>query len=150
SRRPGPVTGPHRLLLALLRRDTRRDSMPAFPPDTWSELPTVAPRDLHPYLAWRLPHLVDAAGIPAAVVESLDLARGGAAWGHLPRQPLRRRIAGALEGAGVPFLVLKGAAPARLAWPDPALRPMGDLDSWTRPESMDQASAALLAAGIPY
>lgn len=144
------MTEPHRLLLALLRRDTRRDSMPAFTAETWSELSAVAPRDLHPYLAWRLPHLVDPASLPAGVVESLELGRRGAVVGHLPRQALLRRIAGALDGAGVPFVVLKGAALAHLAWPDPTLRPMGDIDVWTRPELMDRASAALVAAGIPY
>ncbi|MDX2120254.1 MAG: nucleotidyltransferase family protein [Gemmatimonadota bacterium] len=144
------MTDAQRLLLTLLRRDTRRDAMPAFTAETWNELPAVAPRDLHPYLAWRLPHLVDAAGIPAGVVESLDLARRGAVVGHLPRQALLRRIAGALDGAGVPFVVLKGAALAHLAWPDPTLRPMGDIDISTRADLMDQASAALITSGIPY
>lgn len=144
------MTEAHRLLLTLLRRDTRRDSMPAFPPEMWSELPAIAPHDLHPYLAWRLPHLVDPAGLPAGVVESLELARRGAIVGHLPRQALLRRIARALDGAGVPFVVLKGAALAALAYPEPALRPMGDIDVWTRPELLDQAAAALITEGIPY
>lgn len=138
------MTEAQRLLLTLLRRDTRRESFPEFSPEAWRELPAVAPRDLHPYLAWRLPQLTD------TVVAAIEPARRGAVVGHLPRQALLRRIAGALDGAGVPFVVLKGAALAHLAYPEPALRPMGDIDIWTRPELMDQASAALIASGIPY
>lgn len=144
------MTDAQRLLLTLLRRDTRRDAMPAFTAETWNELPAVAPRDLHPYLAWRLPRLVDPTRLPPGVVEALEQARRGAVVGHLPRQALLRRIAGALDGAGVPFVVLKGAALAHLAYPEPALRPMGDIDVWTRADLMDQASAALIASGVPY
>lgn len=52
-----------------------------------------------------------------------------------------------LRAARVTPVVFKGAALAYLAYPDPACRPMGDLDLWVTAESMQTAQAALEAVG---
>jgi len=144
------VTPAHQLLLALLRRDTTRESLPVFGSEAWHALRAVASRDLHPYLAWRLPLLLDPTRIPPEVLAPLVLARRGAAVGLLTRQTVLRRLTGALDEAGIPFVVLKGVALAHLAYPEPALRSMGDIDIWTRPEDLDRTAEVFIATGIPY
>lgn len=52
-----------------------------------------------------------------------------------------------LAAAGVTPIVFKGAALAFTAYPDPACRPMGDLDLWLTDEAMPRGQAALEAAG---
>ena len=54
----------------------------------------------------------------------------------------------ALAQAGIPTLLLKGAALVPLVYHNPALRPMGDLDLLVRPADADAALAAL--AGLGY
>ena len=136
------MTPAHQLLLALLRRDTTRESLPVFGSEAWHALRAVASRDLHPYLAWRLPLLLDPTRIPPEVLAPLVLARRGAAVGLLTRQTVLRRLTGALDEAGIPFVVLKGVALAHLAYPEPALRSMGDIDIWTRPCLLYTSDAA--------
>lgn len=58
------------------------------------------------------------------------------------------RLAGAFDQAGLPWLPLKGAALAWDIYPDPALRPMNDLDLLVAPR--DLLAAVRLAAGLGY
>lgn len=74
----------------------------------------------------------------------------GTVIGRLQRQAMLRRLLPALEGAGVPVVVLKGAALAYLSYPDPSLRPMHDVDLWTRPEYIERAAGAALQIGLQY
>ncbi|MGI9121106.1 MAG: nucleotidyltransferase family protein [Acidimicrobiales bacterium] len=53
-----------------------------------------------------------------------------------------------LSDAGVDHRVLKGSAVAHLDYPDPALRPFGDVDVLVPAERFDMAVATLLAAGF--
>ncbi len=144
------MTPAHQLLLALLRRDTTRESFPVSEPEAWHGLLAVAPRDLHPYLAWRVPQLLDSTRILPDVLAPLELTRRGAAVGLLTRQAVLRRLTHALEEAGIPFVVLKGVALAHLAYPEPALRGMGDIDIWTLPEYLDRTAEVFGDIGIPY
>lgn len=48
-----------------------------------------------------------------------------------------------LAAAGVPVVVLKGAALAHLAYPEPGLRPMSDVDLLLEPEAADMAREVL-------
>jgi hypothetical protein len=144
------MTAAHRLLLALLRRDATRDSLRFADAAAFERLLEITPRDLHPWLAWRIPQLVEPRVLPSGVAESLALASRGAVLRHLQRHAVLRRLSQALDAAGVPFVVLKGAALAHLAYPSPALRSMGDIDLWTLPEHLDAASAAVLGAGMRY
>ena len=58
------------------------------------------------------------------------------------------RIQEALSAAGVPVIVLKGAALATTVYPDPALRPMGDIDLLVRRELLEQASEIVRGLGF--
>lgn len=53
----------------------------------------------------------------------------------------------ALACTGIVPIVFKGAALAFTVYPDPACRPMGDLDLWLCDEEMSRAQAALEAVG---
>ncbi len=54
----------------------------------------------------------------------------------------------ALAAAGVPVIVLKGAALARAVYPDPALRHSHDIDLMVRREHLAPAASALARAGF--
>jgi hypothetical protein len=58
------------------------------------------------------------------------------------------RILAAFAQAQLPVIVLKGAALARTLYPDPALRPMGDLDLLVKPG--DVAACLQIAHGLGY
>jgi hypothetical protein len=57
------------------------------------------------------------------------------------------RVLTALTNEQIPTLVLKGAALAETAYPDPALRPMSDVDLLVRPADRPRARAVLLGLG---
>lgn len=57
------------------------------------------------------------------------------------------KILGALEEAEIPVVLLKGAALAQTVYPDPALRPMSDLDLLVRYERLEQAIQIVNGAG---
>ena len=57
-------------------------------------------------------------------------------------------VAGAMARAGVPFLVLKGAALAHLVYDDPQLRPMRDLDLMIRKADAGSAIGVLMRCGF--
>ena len=92
-----------------------------------------------------------AAGLEARLSPELrDLLRAafyGAAGGTMLR---KRELANALQALGavgiIPVL-FKGAALAHTVYPDPACRPMGDLDLWLAHEEMTPAQAALESLG---
>ena len=56
-------------------------------------------------------------------------------------------IGPALEGAGIPIIVLKGAALGPALFGDPALRTMGDVDLLVRRDQQEAAGRVLLAQG---
>ncbi len=56
-------------------------------------------------------------------------------------------VAGALDHADVPFVVLKGTAVAHLDYPDPALRPFGDVDLLFPSAQFEHALDILLGLG---
>jgi hypothetical protein len=56
------------------------------------------------------------------------------------------RVLGGLEAAGVPAIVLKGAALAEAVYGNPAVRPMADVDLLVREEHVPSALRALAAA----
>ena len=56
-------------------------------------------------------------------------------------------LTGAFAARGVFPVVLKGADFARRLYSDAAMRPMGDLDLWVRPEEVDLAESVLASLG---
>ena len=57
-------------------------------------------------------------------------------------------IDGAFRQAGIEFLVLKGMALGYLVYPDPATRPMTDIDLFVRPADVARAAALLQGQGF--
>jgi len=70
----------------------------------------------------------------------------GVARARAQEQALAELVRGLLD-AGIDHLVLKGAAIARLAYPEVALRPMDDLDILVAPDQGRAAREVLLALG---
>ena len=56
-------------------------------------------------------------------------------------------VLGLFDAAGIGYRVLKGSAYAHLIYPDPALRPFGDIDLLVLSEQIDAALGLLAAAG---
>src|SRR5262249_37484394 len=71
-----------------------------------------------------------------------SLYRGDAIHG-VARQELLRTILVRFSEAGIPVIVLKGAAMAALVYPSPALRPMRDIDLLVHRRDMERVEAVL-------
>jgi hypothetical protein len=109
-----------------------------------------------PLLFWRLAQRGNGAGgqgdrqelaaMPEKVKDSL-LGDFGLAMARADRAERQlAEVVGALAAAQVPAMVVKGAALAAF-YPDPALRPYGDLDLLVPRPQVDQAEAALVELG---
>jgi hypothetical protein len=57
------------------------------------------------------------------------------------------QITAAFANASLPVVVLKGSALAQAVYPDPACRPMSDIDLWVAPERMAKAAALMAKLG---
>ncbi|MBN1537855.1 MAG: nucleotidyltransferase family protein, partial [Anaerolineales bacterium] len=57
------------------------------------------------------------------------------------------RVVQALNEADIPVIVLKGAVLATTIYPDPALRPMSDLDLLVKTEDLERAKELILSLG---
>ncbi len=64
------------------------------------------------------------------------------------RTGVLRNILSAYAAAGVPALVLKGAALSHTVYPEPGLRPMSDLDILVREEDLWRAQSLLASQGF--
>jgi len=117
------------------------------PPPPQEELPhwlqAAEPEGVAALLAWRYRDAGDGA-VPPAAREALLKA----AAHELRSDAAERRAVRLLKEAGIPFLVLKGAALARWLYPAPYLRPRSDLDLlFPTREVVADAAAALAPAG---
>src|SRR5262245_40825590 len=95
-------------------------------------LDAAAAHRVRPLLAWRLHQSGELAQWPATIRTALtDAARGEAAVDVVRRQELGRLL-DAFARAGIPVVVLKGAALACSTYPEPWLRPREDTDLLVR------------------
>lgn len=123
---------------------------PPEPGLDWQAAMDLARRHgVSPLLHWRVRELADEAAraaVPQAVRDGLrqDFMLAGGRAMIVERQ--LGQVLGALAGAGVPAVVVKGAALAAL-FPDPALRVYGDLDILVPQAQLDQAEAVLDGLG---
>jgi hypothetical protein len=100
-----------------------------------------------PYAWRRLKEIGCADALPPTCAAPLRAAYYAAAGdAELHRAELSAALA-CLAGSGITPVLFKGAALAYTAYPDPACRPMGDLDLWVTAEAMPAARAALAAMG---
>jgi hypothetical protein len=117
------------------------------PSTAWDDLAQQAEEHgLEPLLS---AHLRDAAiAPPVAVADRLRARTMQHAHACAVRTRVMADVARMLQGAGVQYLVLKGAALAHIVYAAPALRPMRDLDLLVRPEDASRAADALSQAGF--
>jgi hypothetical protein len=86
--------------------------------------------------------------IPDAIHARLRARRTQHAHAAAVRTRVFNDVASAMAKAGVPFLVLKGAALAQLVYDDPRLRPMRDVDLLIRKEDAGRALDVLTRCGF--
>jgi hypothetical protein len=105
----------------------------------------VAPKTLYPYLHARLQPVADR--LPSTLIALLAQHHRQNALTHMRRIADLRRIGGALDAAGVAYLVLKGPILAATVYPEPGTRTMLDVDLLVHDADMPRAIAALEALG---
>lgn len=86
--------------------------------------------------------------IPADLRARLQARRVQHAYASAVRARVLADVAGAMSQAGVPFLVLKGAALAQVVYGDPRLRPMRDVDLLVRKSDGGRAAEVLRQCGF--
>lgn len=122
-------------------------SVLSLAPDQWTELLAIARAErLDGSLAYRLADLP----LPAPVAQALDEARAQAEFGRtqaLWEVEMARRV---LAPIGIVPILLKGSAFAFASLPAGVGRLVGDLDILVPRHRLDDAEAALLAAGFEW
>lgn len=131
------MTGSQRLLLALLssRPGTRPSGQEEVP---WNDfLRLVGGLGLSPFVAYILQQ--DPGGFPDSVRDQiLDCGRANTLR-QLRRHAALRRIAGSLDKARIPLIILKGMALAYIAYPNPYCRSMSDIDLFVPRADLESA-----------
>lgn len=136
-----------RLLLDVLQPDTS-PPLATLDERAWQALADAALRHaLAPYLWLRLQERNASSIIPPGIGESLQATHTLAtlraeAWQRQLEQVLR-----ALNGTGVPTILLKGAHLGREVYPAALARPLSDLDLLVPPDDLSRAVRALGDAG---
>jgi hypothetical protein len=141
---PNPAFVPETFLLDLLSHCAKR-TRPSLSAGDWARVVALA-------RAQRvLPCLEPALGpaglkLPCALAPARETRR---AWQMraLALQAEALRVHTLLHAAGIAHVFLKGIVLAALAYPDPSMRQMRDLDVLVRPEDLARARALLAEAG---
>ncbi|MBN2448824.1 MAG: nucleotidyltransferase family protein [Lentisphaeria bacterium] len=115
----------------------------------WESLVGLAER--HGVAAW-LYWQTRGGDLPSGLAEALRQSYRREAVHSLLREHHTGQILSALRTAGIPVLVLKGTCLAAAVYPDPALRPMVDVDLLLRRDDLASAVESLAALGYraPY
>lgn len=107
----------------------------------------VVGQDLGPL--WH--HALQAHGLldslPPTTAEALREARMSAAMGYLAQRSALDRIDALFVEAGIVWVAMKGSHVRECAYPDPALRPAGDIDLLIAPADRRRAARVLIDAG---
>jgi hypothetical protein len=114
--------------------------------ERWAALlPTLRAQHLRPIAYWvaRQSDL----NLPVGVWEELKSASYAAAVRHERIRFALTEIEDTFRRDGIPLIVLKGLALAGRVYPDPACRPMDDIDLLVKPEHLQAASRSLLSLG---
>lgn len=115
------------------------------PDDCWGEW--LSGQGLAPFV-W---HQLKTCASTATIAPDLGQALRGAYYAGVADAALHatelHEVLGCLSAAGIRGVLFKGAALAHTVYPDPACRPMGDLDLWVSEEGMPGARATLAAVG---
>jgi hypothetical protein len=86
--------------------------------------------------------------VPGPLASALEAGHRRTALRTLRLQGLLHRALPALASAQIPVILLKGASLAHRIYPDPALRPMSDVDILIRPGDRARAWDGLTALGF--
>ncbi|MBM4457735.1 MAG: nucleotidyltransferase family protein [Chloroflexi bacterium] len=117
-------------------------------PLAWDAILTGAIRQGISTLVYRHLQMLDvSAAIPAGVMEQLAHIDQVTRLQVMRQRFEATRLLDLLHAAGVPVMPLKGLALRESIYPDPALRPSGDIDLLVRAEHVRQAESALQALG---
>ena len=138
---PGAVTFLH----ALLEGDGLSEWIGVKPDGRWADW--LHQQGLAPYVWRELKVHGTTSALPPEVGEGLRTRYYRAVADAQLHTAELRTVLSCLDAAGVTPILFKGAALAYTAYPDPACRPMDDLDLWIDPEAMAAARAALCAIG---
>lgn len=131
-------------LSAVLAEDTACVS--AAPPADWGQaLPLLGAHGLAPLLYSRLRNC--SASLPPTLLAALAEAWRASAVRSLRMEIELGRLLDGLAAAGVPCLLLKGAALGRLVYASPAERPVSDLDLLVPRAGLAPAAAVLARLG---
>jgi hypothetical protein len=114
----------------------------------WNDVLHAVSPALYPYLDFTLrrARLIDA--IPEHARALLAAARRASIATSLQRRSVIRSALSSLGASGIPTILLKGAAVAHTAYPEPHLRPMTDVDLWVRDAHLTSAVRCLLQNGF--
>lgn len=135
-------------LLAVYLVNSQKNKEESFAASLETLAGTAIRHNLAPLLLWALKGRADSLD-PALAAQMAPLqaqARQVAAR-YVLLKTARAHVQTTLSAAGIPALWLKGAALAETVYPQPVLRPMGDLDVLVPFERQTEALAALKAAG---
>lgn len=120
----------------------------AASPNSWEMLLGIAREEsLAPLLCWEFDRRGWPVGCPGTVRRLLEGEYYRSAGRNALLLSELGRILVRLQEAGISALVLKGAALAVCLYPDPALRPMADLDIWIPSRQLEQAIELLNGLG---
>src|SRR5229473_7854687 len=126
------------------REDEWRKLLPEV---NWSQLLEVTRPDLYPYLHFCIQTRVGVGFCPQKVMRQLGSSRQVTALRNLRRLAELREIQTALAAQNIPIVALKGIVLAFLAYPDPSLRPMNDIDLLLDEKHLDSAVRILRNLG---
>jgi hypothetical protein len=122
-----------------------RGAAEAAGPGSWEAVRCLAEREGLAPLLYHVAHGQDL--LPPDVEERLRLAYYATARQNLLSLHELERVLTALSAAGIPAIVLKGAALIQAVYQNPALRPMADLDLLLRPADVRPAIDILTGLG---
>lgn len=139
------------LLLDLLspQRHVTQAELDVLSDDDWQVMQRMwRQHRLAPLLHWQLSRAHAHLKVPDDVKSRLAEGFKRAALRNLAYQQGLLRLHQVLEHAGIPYVALKGAYLAHLAYPHAALRPMRDLDLLVPTPRLLEAYAVLMNAGL--
>jgi hypothetical protein len=117
-------------------------------PLAWDAVLTGAIRQGIPTLVYRHLRMPNASAVvPTAVLERLAYIDQATRLQVMRQRFEAARLLDVLRSAHVPVMPLKGLALRETIYPDPALRPSGDIDLLVRAEDVQKAESALQALG---
>ncbi len=133
------------LLDAIIPRDRPRVDYRDWDGGRWGETLNIA--DWHRLSPALFCHLQAGSGASPAALSALERAYLANAARMLFVRSALQRVIGALDGAGVQHLLLKGAALVETVYGDPAQREMLDVDILIPEDQLRSAAAALAPVG---